>query len=458
MGFVPFYSGSRARGGSCMSASYRLRVAEYLDQVCLPVKAKEMHPEIKLEIEAHLEAIIEDLLAEGLPEETAVEQAIAQMGDPNKLGVQFHNVHKPQTDWNLLVLVGLLLGTGVVAMFAMRTAVTTNAVHFVGNTLFYGVLGLLVSVAIYFWDYRKLNRWSLILYLATAAGLLLTKRFGSQVDGIETWIRVATMNINVSMVSLYAFILAIAGLMKPAPANQDSLMKRSTLYIIELFLYLLVPAWIYLAVSNSSMLVLYMIGLTVLLLISRRWKTWLSYISVMMACGSVLVLLDAKFSYSVERILHHINSTDSNYISARSMEAMRSAGLTGNGFGVSMDQIPFFYSDMMFTYLIYSLGWITGMLVVSLIAALMVRVWIVTRVVADPYGRNVIAGLFGIIAAQYVLNLLMTAGLLPIMDITMPMISYGGFNLVLNLVVIGFILSVYRRKNMIPSVALHQRV
>ncbi|MGO4110044.1 FtsW/RodA/SpoVE family cell cycle protein [Paenibacillus sp. YAF4_2] len=441
-----------------MIASYRLKVAEYLDQVCLPVKAKEMHPEIKLEIEAHLEAIIEELLAEGLSEEAALDQAIAQMGDPNKLGVQFHKVHKPQTDWNLLVLVGLLLGTGMVAMFAMRKAVTTIVVHFVGNTLFYGVLGLLVMAAIYFWDYRKLNRWSLVLYIATASGLLLTKRFGLQVDGDEAWIRVATMTINVSMVSIYAFILAIAGMMKPALDNQVSLLKRSMVYIIELLLYVLVPAWIYLTISHISMFVLYMIGLSVLLLISRRWKTWLSYITVMTACGSVLVLLDNKFSYTVEHILHQINSIDSNYIAARSMEAIRSAGLMGNGFGISMDQIPFFYSNMMFTYLIYSLGWITGVLVASLIAALMVRVWIVTRIVADPYGRNVIAGSFGIIAAQYVLNMLMTAGLLPVMDITMPMISYGGFNLVLNLVVIGFILSVYRRKNMIPSVALHQRV
>ena len=228
----------------------------------------------------------------------------------------------------------------------------------------------------------------------------------------------------------------------------------------ELFLYLLVPAFIYLTVSNISKFVLYMIGLSVLLLISRRWKTWLSYISVMLACGSVLVLLDDKFSYSVERILHQINPVDSNYsyIAARSMEAIRSAGFIGNGFGVSMDHIPFFYSNMMFTYLIYSLGWITGILIISLIAALIVRVWIVTRIVADPYGRNVTAGLFGLIAAQYVLNMLITAGLLPIMDIGLPMISYGGSNLVLNLVVIGFILSVYRRKNMIPSVALHQRV
>jgi len=71
------------------------------------------------------------------------------------------------------------------------------------------------------------------------------------------------------------------------------------------------------------------------------------------------------------------------------------------------------------------------------------------QLVRHTPGKMIIHAIVVLLAIQYLFNIAMALGWLPIMGITMPFISYGGSALLINLAAIGLIYSIYRRKDII---------
>ncbi|MCP3774289.1 FtsW/RodA/SpoVE family cell cycle protein [Paenibacillus sp. MZ04-78.2] len=114
------------------------------------------------------------------------------------------------------------------------------------------------------------------------------------------------------------------------------------------------------------------------------------------------------------------------YMYIQMREALSSAGWWGRGFGVVNPKLPYVHGDLIFTYLVYSFGWGVG------IAVAVAAVYFVTRMlhsmgqVREAYGKMLIVAATSIIGAQFGYCIGMSLGLLPIMSITFPFVSYGG--------------------------------
>lgn len=103
-----------------MPIRYQEDIKEFLKQVCSHIRAKEVHQEVKMELECHLQDIIEEKLGRGIDLNTAIKEAITQMGAPDLIGAQFHKVHRPRTDWKLLGLVAFFILFGLIAVLPHR--------------------------------------------------------------------------------------------------------------------------------------------------------------------------------------------------------------------------------------------------------------------------------------------------------------------------------------------------
>ncbi|MFD1953368.1 FtsW/RodA/SpoVE family cell cycle protein [Paenibacillus thailandensis] len=441
------------------AAIHHQLIDEFLDQVCKPVKAKEMHPDIRQEITAHLEERIEELISEGMTEEEAVRMAIARMGSPEEVGRQFHQVHKPRTEWTLILLLALLIGIGLVAMLAMQTALedndrVSNAGFFEKKAVF-GIIGLVAVAVIYFVDYRKLQAYSSYLYFIVVMVMLLAKLEGVTISGSGSWFVVGAVSINVPMTATYLFMITLAGMIRPREPKSSSFLIKIRTFIKELFVYL-IPGWLYLLNPTLPAFMLYVSGLSALLLFAGKWRTWLAYIVGMAAAAGLMLLYGtgARIEYVTNRLLAYVDpasNPDANFMAARSLEAIRSAGLWGHGFGVKNDRLGYIYSDMIYTYLIYSLGWAMGLLIAFAFAALLIRAAGVVSKLSDPYGKRIVVGVITILSVQFGWNMLMCVGLLPITGISLPLIGYSTFSMVVDMAAIGVILSVYRRKDIFAS-------
>ncbi|NEZ00859.1 FtsW/RodA/SpoVE family cell cycle protein [Bacillus shackletonii] len=85
-------------------------------------------------------------------------------------------------------------------------------------------------------------------------------------------------------------------------------------------------------------------------------------------------------------------------------------------------------------------------LILSLFIA---RIIIVTLKINDSYGKLLLIGALAVYGVQFATNILMVIGLFPLTGISLPFISYGLMPILLNAVLIGIVLSVYRRKDLI---------
>lgn len=135
------------------------------------------------------------------------------------------------------------------------------------------------------------------------------------------------------------------------------------------------------------------------------------------------------------------------YTTIQSSKAISSAGVFGKGFSPENILLPELHSDFIFTYLVYTFGWIAGFVIVIMAIAFILRLGRMGTLIQNTYGKLLIIGFAVIISLQYVWNILMVLGFAPVVSIGMPFVSYGGLSMVVYFAVIGLISSIYKRRN-----------
>lgn len=445
-------------------------IQRFLDEVCGRIRAKEMHEEIRLELSTHLEELVlERLEREKHSEqqeplnngvlEAAIEDALKQMGDSQTIGKQLHRVHKPKTDWSLLAITAAMVGIGLLAMYTLRHFAELSPLF--EKKLVYTGIGAMTMIGLYFVDYRKILRFRWLVY-SIAVGLFLlahSERFGVRMNGAEKWISIAGTTIDVASIAPYLFIIAYAGYFASEKLTFQRISKRSLAYAKELGFFYAVPAFLYATAPSLSSLAVHFFGASILLLTRKHgWMRLVLYFSSFV----FMVLAMAEFRFiSIRQSIFY--GRFENYIriftggnrqldgSTISLENIRSAGFWGHGFNAQVGRLPYAFGENIFAYLIGSLGWAFGIALVLLVAAFVYRSICIVRQTKDPYARLLVTGLSSVIAVKFAWSMLMSFGLLPFVGVAMPLVSYNGIvHTFFEMASIGLLLSVFRRKDIIP--------
>lgn len=132
------------------------------------------------------------------------------------------------------------------------------------------------------------------------------------------------------------------------------------------------------------------------------------------------------------------------------MEVLRTAGLWGKGFQAPLPKMPYLDSDFKFTYLIYRYGWFGGIIILLAVTLFMMRLARVVKEVDEPYGKHLIVSIVPLFSVYFFWPLLMSTGLLPIVTLGIPFLSFTNIGTALaHFTALGLILSVHRHKNSI---------
>ena len=429
-----------------MGIKHNRQIEEYLNNICTHIKHSEVHQQIRLELEDHIEEITAEYISQGTPEDEAVNKAIAQMGDAAHIGKRLNQIHKPRPEWSILALTLLFTSLGLAALFFIQNTVLAVPFPMFELSLGFFFTGTVILVGIYFFDYRKIRPYSKYIYLGTMLVLTYTIFWGIQANGSKSWLSIGPFFINFVQVSPYLFIVALAGIFD----NWDWSNSKQLLYAL---LLLLVPPVLILGAPSLSAAVIYLIASIVLSVVSGLK---LKHVLVVMVSGiGVLLLFIMSAPYRLERFFVFLNPASDpqgvGYLYLQIKKAISTSGLLGQGFTLQPGLIPEIHTDFIFTYIIYTFGWIAGFIIASLTVLFLVRIARIALVVKTNYARLVISGLAAIFTAQFLWNILMNLGAAPISGIGLPFISYGGSQFVMNMAAIGLISSVYRRKNIYHS-------
>lgn len=420
-------------------------VNEFLDRVCRQVRAKDMHAEIREELLSHIEERTERLKLEGNAEEPAVLEAVKQMGAPEEIGRSLHMAHRPQLDWKLLVLLGLLSLIGLLGMLNVDYSGTPAVTDLFAYKAGYFAIGMLMLALFYFFDYRKLRKYSGVLFFLTLCSMALTLVRGTTINGQMLYLDVGSIMIpSLGTLSVVLLLIAMAGM---KPASEWGLWES----VFQLLYRGVLPMVLY-GVSNSKVyLIVYMLGFAAMLWVTAKSAKQFMLLLTLPLIGLACVLW-TKMPYLMWR-LEGLSDQEGGggYFMRVTAEAVTSAGWFGQGFGAANPGIPYVQSDAIFPYLVYCFGWVFGIVLAGLVLLFLFRIWRISGVLRDAYAKNIATGIIVVLGIRFVLPLLMGLGIAPAVSLDLPFIAYGGTNQVLDMAVIGLILSVYRRKNMIPS-------
>lgn len=446
---IPFGCRSSFKGETLMGLDHNLKIQEFLSTVCEQIKCKEVHEDIKLELENHILEIAEDCISSGISEEAAVDKALSQMGDAATIGLKLNKCHKSKPEWSLLILTILFACLGLITNYLIGSnGIVTgeSSLTFFFKTLSSSLIGIFLAVILYFFDYRKIQKYSKHIYTITLLMLVLTILIGRPINGIP-WLAIGPFGLNFASICPYLFAVTLSGIFE----NWNWSSIKHNLYAI---LLILIPPFFILISKSVSSTVIYAAVILAIILVSRRnskLKLMLSGLFVGSGLGLLLFYIISE-PYRIERFLVFIHPErdplGSGYVNMQLNKVIQSAGMFGQGFTLKPKMIPEINGNFILSFIIYTFGWIAAVLFILTVVCYMIRLVRAAIVIKNGYGRSLISSITAIIATQFIWNILMILSLAPISGVSLPFISYGGLNLIMNMASLGLILSVYRRKDM----------
>lgn len=414
------------------------RLDRFLDAVTAEVRCQEVHAEIRAELHEHILSHQEGYIAANQDPDQALEAAIEQMGAPAEIGRRFDKVHRPRIEWGLLALTGLLTLVGLWVGFAGEGK-PVERLGLLG-------IGLALGAPLLFLDYRLLRKWGWPLFGAT--GLILLYLF-------SPWHR-SPWSIRFDLP--YLFLVASPHLLALGLTAILSRWDWRRRWSIPVILgLLLLPVLLLYGKEIVSLSVTYTILWSVQFFAARPPKgARIAYGALMALGGALMARAVASSPFKLARLLSWLNlsrdPTGAGYHILQSLGILREGGLFGHGPFAMPETLPEPTSDFVFPYLVHTLGWAGGLVVLLLIAAFGLRLVRASRQIREPFGASLMRLIGVILLLDGGWNLLMVVGLLPITAAPLPFISGDGA-LVYQLALMGLALGIYRRKDLQPAPA-----
>ena len=144
-------------------------IKNFLKTVCQQIKYAPARKGIAEELENHIQEIKEDYINNGIKEKEAEEKAVAQMGTAEEIGKKLNQIHRPKFDWKLAILILILVVFGLLVAILK----SNRLYSYIGQEIIFVIIGILLSICIYFFDYRKLKTHSNFIYLVALTILLI---------------------------------------------------------------------------------------------------------------------------------------------------------------------------------------------------------------------------------------------------------------------------------------------
>ncbi len=314
------------------------------------------------------------------------------------------------------------------------------------------VLGFLVMILASFFDWRALKENSyflLLLYFTGVVMLLGLFFFAPSIKGVRRWYDLGVISFDpVEYVKIVLIIL----LAKYFSGRHIEMYKFS--HIVLSGIYVAIPAVItFFQPDLGSALILLSLWIGVLFLSGIKTK----HLIILLIIGSLLFSLSWIFilkDYQKARLTAflkpRLDPQGINWNPEQAKIAIGSGGLLGYGIGKGPQTrygfLPETETDFIFSAVAEETGLVGVTVLLTLFALLIWRILRISLKAPDNFSRLYCSGLAIILLAQVLVNIGMNQGLLPIVGIPLPLVSYGGSSLVFTFLSLGIAQSIYSKR------------
>ncbi|HEX38126.1 MAG TPA: rod shape-determining protein RodA [Candidatus Cloacimonetes bacterium] len=399
-----------------------------------------------------------------------------------------------QFDWKLLIILVLLLIFGELALYSASVQKVGDKVlltdHYVKQLIWIVLGGGVFILILYMPDIiieLLVVPYNILIFLALIAVLFLPA-----IKGVHRWISFGSVNIQPSEFAKLGVILLLAKIISKQYLPSGKIVLYTLLVIIPpAFLVLIQPdlgsALVFFAVAfpmmyfaGASFFTLFVIITPLIsLVVSFNIIAWILFdmfllvtlvlkrisflTSGIILIGNFFISLITPFlwwglhDYQRNRILAFINPKfdvlGSGYQIIQSKIAIGSGGIFGKGLlqgtQKNLNFLPEKHTDFIFSVIGEELGFFGCLILLLLFLALLWRIAKIIRKIRIKRRKLVLVGIFSLFVFQIVVNIGMNIGIIPVVGIPLPFISYGGSSLLVNMACMAIVFKYARERTFV---------
>lgn len=325
--------------------------------------------------------------------------------------------------------------------------------HLERQSLF-AVVGAMLGTVAAVVDYRRLRSlaWLLYLVMALVLGLVLTP-LGSVRQGARAWFVFGGYQVQPSEFAKLAFIVVLAHYAARCGG------RMSLRQLVAALILTAVPMLLVLAEPDAGTAVVFLIITMGVLLVAGAQAR---HIAVATAAGltglSFLLNSGLVQEYQRQRIESIVNpggDPGDTFNIEQAQIAIGNGGLTGQGYGQGSQTrsglVPAQETDFIFTVIGEEFGFLGGVVIIGLLAILLWRIWRSARVAGDLFGSLLSTGVLCMILFQVFQTVGMASGIMPVIGIPLPLLSYGGSSVLTTFMSLGLVLNVSMRRHVVRA-------
>ncbi len=378
---------------------------------------------------------------------------------------------------------------GLLSLYSTSTNIDSE-LNLFNKQLISALLGIAVMAIVAYLPTNFLKSGAIAFYVATILLLVAVLFFGTVVNGTKGWFRLGSMSFQPAELAKISVILLVARYLSQKGNSVTNIWDISivtafmllpvilinlqpdfgtALVILVAFIGILYwggfdAFFLFLAISCGGVMLaslksvsafIIIASISTILLVFFKKKIYIYIPAVLLIIGVGLaspVLYDNLAYHQKLRIDVFLNpGTDpqgAGYNVLQSVMAVGSGGITGKGFMqgtlTQLEYIPMQWTDFIFSVTAEEFGFMGSMLVIILLLSLVYQGISIASASKDRFYSTLAIGVAAIFLFHIFINVGMVIGIMPVMGIPLPFMSYGGTSLMVNLALVGLLLNANR--------------
>ena len=365
------------------------------------------------------------------------------------------NISKYKLELSILIPIFLLFIISIISIYSTKRLLPLEYNNLWLKQIIWYIIGLFLAYTTMFLGNKFLYNNAYIFYIIGVLSLLLVLFFGININNATCWFKIPF--IGTLQPSEFMKIFLIITLARMITDFNDTYKNPDIVdelkFLLKVLIIVFIPSVLTFIEPDTGAVIMYLIITFIMLFVGGFRKRWfiLTIGLIIILLGSFLAiyyldqdlfikLFGTSFFYRMDRITNW--SAKDGLQLKNSLIAIGSSGITGHGINNTPIYFPEMQTDFIFAVFASNTGLLGSIILIMIMVYFdltLINYSSKTNNITDKY---TVGGIISVLLFQQIYNISMTIGLLPIMGITLPFVSYGGSSLLSYMLLLGIIFNI----------------
>lgn len=365
------------------------------------------------------------------------------------------NISKYKVELSILLPLLLFFIISIFSIYSTRRLLPVDYHNLYLKQIIWYLIGIILAYSTMALGNKFLYNNAYIFYIIGVISLILVLFFGVEANNAKCWFKIPFLGTIQPSEFMKIFLIITLSRMitnfnetfkNPEPLDELK-------FIIKILFIVFIPSALTFIEPDTGAVIMYLIITFIMLFIGGLRKRWFfltigilgSFLTVFLSIyyfkqDLFIEIFGTSFFYRMDRITNWTN-TDTLQLK-NSLIAIGSSGIKGHGINKTPIYFPEMQTDFIFSVFASNTGLIGSISLIIIMIYFDLTLINYSNKTSNITDKYAIAGIIGVLLFQQVYNISMTIGLLPIMGITLPFISYGGSSLLSYMLLLGMIFNI----------------